>query len=317
MAAHEIRERREEGYTVVGLRSPAAGVEAEFVPALSMLGCSLRLSGAELLHQGGGLAAYAATRQLRGIPILHPWANRLEGDSWTVAGTPVHLSRTDPALVRDRNGLPIHGLLLGPMPWLEVERHADANEAGLTARFTFAAGGELTARFPFPHEIDLSVRLRDASLHFETTLRATGGRPVPIAFGFHPYLRLPDEARARWLVAMPVRRRLVLDDRMIPTGHEDACAFPLAPLGSRTFDDGFTGIDEGARFILQGQRTRIAVVFDRGFPCAQVYAPLDRDFICFEPMTAPANALASGADLHCVPAGEEFHATWTIHLEQI
>jgi galactose mutarotase-like enzyme len=317
MAAHEIHERRDEGYTVVSLRAPAAGVEADFVPDLSMLGCSLRLGGAELLHQAGGLAAYAATRQLRGIPILHPWANRLGGNSWAAAGPPVTLSPADPALVRDRNGLPIHGLLVGATPWQEIERHADADEARLTARFTFAAGGALTARFPFPHEIDLSVRLRGASLQFDTTLRATGSLPVPIAFGFHPYFRLPDEARARWLVALPVRRRLVLDERMIPTGHEQGCAFPLAPLGSRTFDDGFAGIDAGARFVLQGKRTRIAVSFDRGFPYAQVYAPLDRDFICFEPMTAPANALASGDGLQCVPAGGEFRATWTIHLEHI
>lgn len=317
MAAHEIVDSVEEGFRVVRLRAPDAGVDAAFVPALSMLGTSLRLGDAELLYRSGSLAQVAAERKLQGIPILHPWANRLEGDRFRVAGTSVAFDRGDDLVVRDGNGLPIHGLLLGAVAWDEVERHADADAARLVSRFAFGPGTAAYARFPFAHDITLAVRLCGTRLEFATTLRATGDRPVPVAFGFHPYFRLPDEPRADWLVALPVRRRLLLDERMIPDGRSEACAVPLAPLGARRFDDGFADVDPGARFLLQGRRLRLAVTFDSGFPYAQVYAPPGRDCICFEPMTAPANALISGDGLRLLAPGESFRAVWTIHLEPL
>ena len=41
---------------------------------------------------------------------------------------------------------------------------------------------------------------------------------MPVAFGFHPYLRLPGAVRAAWELRLPPRRHLVLDLRGIPTG---------------------------------------------------------------------------------------------------
>ncbi len=317
MPAHEIVERSEDGFTVVCLRSREARVEADFVPELAMLGRSLRIGDAEFLHHAGSLPDYAATRRLQGIPLLHPWANRLEGDTYTAGGPTVHLGRRDPSLTRARNGLPIHGLLLGATPWEVLEGSADDDGARLRTRFRITPEDEYARNFPFPHEIRIDVHLRAARLEIVTTVRASGDIAVPIAFGFHPYFRLPAEPRADWRVALPVRSRLVLDERMIPTGREEAWAFPLAPLGRRTFDDGFAGIADGDRFLLHGKYHRLSVELLEGYPFAQVYAPLDRDFICFEPMTAPANALVSGNHLRRVRPGDEFRARWAIQLEEV
>jgi len=317
MAAHEITEHSAEGFAVLRLRCVATDLDASFVPELSMLGCSLRMGGAEFLHTGSGLAHYAASRRLLGIPLLHPWANRLDGDSYAAAGPTVNLDRDDPLIARDQNGLPIHGLLTGALAWRVAEIHADNAEARLKASFSVAPDSDVYRSFPFPHELQLVVRLQRERLIFETTLTATGDVPVPVAFGFHPYFTLPVDRRATWLVEMPVRRRLVLDERMIPTGRQEAWAFPLAPLGTRRFDDGFADVEDGAKFLLQGRRTRMTVEFREGFPFAQVYAPPDRDFICFEPMTAPCNALVSGERLRRVAPRESFTAIWAIHLEAI
>ena len=35
--------------------------------------------------------------------------------------------------------------------------------------------------------------------------------PVPVAFGYHPYLVLPGVPRAEWEVELPVDARLLLD----------------------------------------------------------------------------------------------------------
>ena len=59
----------------------------------------------------------------------------------------------------------------------------------------------------------------------------------------------------------------------------------------------------------------LEVAFGPGYPCAQVYAPADADFICFEPMTAPTDALATGDGLRRVAPGDVFSATFTLRLE--
>jgi galactose mutarotase-like enzyme len=85
-------------------------------------------------------------------------------------------------------------------------------------------------------------------------------------------------------------------------------------LGHRAYDDGYAGVRRGARFALSGGGRRITVRFDAGYPCAQVFAPSDDDVICFEPMTAPTNALISGDGLTWVLPCSSYTATFSISL---
>jgi aldose 1-epimerase len=111
----------------------------------------------------------------------------------------------------------MHGLLAGADGW-EVECHESAGDGGvLAARFDFAAQPLLLKAFPFPHEIGFEAALTGAELGITITVRPSGDAAVPISFGFHPYLRLPGVERLVWEVAIPVRERLVLDQRMLPT----------------------------------------------------------------------------------------------------
>ena len=56
------------------------------------------------------------------------------------------------------------------------------------------------------------------------------------------------------------------------------------------------------------------MAFERSFDVAVVYAPPDDDVICFEPMTAPTNALVSGERLALVAPGEEYNARFSISV---
>jgi galactose mutarotase-like enzyme len=194
----------------------------------------------------------------------------------------------------DPNGLPIHGLLAAASGWT-VERHEDSDGGGvLAARFDFAAHDELMAMFPFAHELLLEAVLADSTLTITTTVSATGNAPVPISFGYHPYLQLPGVDRSEWEVEIPVRERLRLDQRMLPTGERERVEVEGGALGSRTFDDGYVAPEGSEPFVLAGGGRRIEVSFDSGYPYAQVYAPADDDVVAYEPMTAPTNALVSG-----------------------
>jgi galactose mutarotase-like enzyme len=299
-----------EGFETVTL---AAGeLEASFAPAAGMAGVSLRHAGEELLDRRAGLRTYVERGAVMGIPFLHPWANRLAGFAYTVDGRTVRLPGGPPLVRCEEHGLPIHGLLGGSPHWRVHGAAAVGKRARLSAVLAFDAHPELLAAFPFPHTATLDVALDARGLTIATTVRATGDVPVPVAFGFHPYLRLPGADRAVWRLELPARRYLFADARGIPTGHHEEQPAIRPRLGALAFDDGFDGIADGAEFAVAGGGRRIAVTFATGYPAAQVFSPPGAQFVCFEPMTAPANALQSGHDLRRVPPGAAFTAVFRI-----
>jgi aldose 1-epimerase len=306
---------RIEGYDAIRLRSASAHLDATFVPIAGMLGASLRERGEELLGRGLGVHCYARGGTTMGIPLLHPWANRLAADDYRVDGTAVRLRPDSPLVSRDEHGLPIHGLLGGSPQWALRDSDSDANGNcawALSAEIDFGAHPELLEAFPFPHRLALDVALRRRTLTVRTTLTATGERAVPVSFGFHPYLRLPGVARERWHVELPAMRHLQIDARSIPTGASRPVAAAAGLLGTRTFDDGYVDVPDGAEFVVSGDGRRITVRLEQGYPAAQVFAPASDDVICFEPMTAPSNALNSGDRLSLVAPGERYTATFSI-----
>jgi aldose 1-epimerase len=309
---HAIAETSLDGHPAIALSSPA-GLEATFVPSVGMVGASLRHDGEELLGRRGGLGAYAERGSSFGIPLLHPWANRLSGFRYRAAGRDVTLDPSSPRVRLEEHGLPIHGLLAASPHWEVVEQGAGEGPARLSARLDFAAHLDLLAAFPFPHTILMEVALRDATLTLRTVVEPSGEVPVPIAFGYHPYLALPGVPREEWIVTLPVRRRADLDERGIPTGDEQWVHIEPGPLGARTFDDLYDVLRPPLRFGLAGGGRSIDVDFVYGYPVAQVFAPAGSPFICFEPMTAPTNALVDGgAALPFVPPGQRFAAEFTI-----
>jgi len=286
----------------------AGDLDATFAPGAGMIGTSLRHRGDELLEQRDGLDAYVKSAKTFGIPLLHPWANRIDGSRYSVAGKDVELDLNSPLVHTEDNGLPIHGLASACPYWEVVGRDTD----GLHARLDYGAHEDLLAGFPFPHTLEIEISLDPDALHHTTRLTATTDQPVPVSFGYHPYLTLPGVAREDFLVTFPVRRQMLLDDRGIPTGTDEVANIPPGALGDRTYDDGFSELREPVEFGLEGGGRRIGVRFDEGYPYAQVWAPPGEQFICYEPMTAPTNALVTGADLSVVAPGGRYEAAFEI-----
>jgi len=291
----------------------AGDLEATFAPGAGMIGTSLRHRGEELLAQRDGLDAYVQDAKTFGIPLLHPWANRLDGPRYSVAGKDIELDMDSPLIHVEDNGLPIHGLASASPYWEVIDR----DEAGLHARLDYFAHADLLAGFPFPHTLDIEISLDPNALHHTTTLTASGTEPVPVSFGYHPYLTLPGVDRADFEVTFPVCRHAILDQRGIPTGADEPADIPPGPLGDRTYDDGFSELREPVEFSLQGGGRRIAVRFDEGYPIAQVWAPEGESFICFEPMTAPTNALVSHDGLTLARPDDAYEARFTLLVLEV
>jgi aldose 1-epimerase len=307
------------GHTSLTLVGPGGALSATLIPSLGMVCSSLTFEREQLLELRGGAEAYAQRGSTFGIPLLHPWANRLGGWSYDAGSRHVELDPASPCVHRDGStGLPMHGLLGASPYWTVTLSGPDADSARLCAELEFGAHPELLAAFPFPHRLELCTMVRAAQLSVRLTLTPTGDVAVPISFGFHPYLRLPGSDRRDWTIELPVRRRAVLDARGIPTGDlEQLTPGALSgPLRERTFDDCFDEL-EPAAFSLADARRRIAVEFLEGYVVAQVYAPPESNFVCFEPMTAPVDALRSGAGLRWAEPGAPFTADFAISVTEI
>jgi aldose 1-epimerase len=293
---------------LVRLRSPGGELEAAFAPDAGLVGSSLTHRGEELLGQRKGLEEYARTGSTFGIPFLHPWANRLAGFAYAVGGQEVRLDADSGLLRLEEHGLPIHGLQPSGLRW-EVEERADRLRA--SAEFD----GERLEGFPYPHRLAVDVTLADDGLTLETTLTPTTATPVPVAFGYHPYLTLPGAPRPEWEVDIPVNRRLLVDDSMIPTGEAETPDFRHGALEGRSLDDGYELPERPRPFTVSAAGRRLGVEFLEGYTHAQAFAPAGQDLICFEPMTAPANALISHDGLRLAAPGEPFTAGFRITVD--
>jgi galactose mutarotase-like enzyme len=277
-----------------------------------MVCCSLRHRGVELLAQGSGVRAYAERGATMGIPLLYPWANRLAGLRYPGPRGEVQLDPGDPLIKLDQNGLPIHGAIAGALPWELLEQPGGEADR-LHARLAWHSP-ELLAIFPYRHTVELHAHLAGAELTITTTVQADGGCAVPVSFGFHPYLTIAGADRRDWLIELPPSSRLLLDECMIPI----AVGQPVEPrrfrLADGDWDDSLTALGQPVVFSVSAGERRMDVRFLEGFSHAQIYTPTGESFICFEPMTAPTNALISRGELPVVSPSGAFHASFSVSV---
>jgi galactose mutarotase-like enzyme len=293
---------------VVTLR--AGAWTSRWVPSVGMVGVSLFGAGRELLGQLGGLDAYATRGSSFGIPLLHPWANRLGGFTYAAAGRDVTLDAGMARLRVDGHGLPIHGVLAAYKGWEVREVGAQT----LVAELDFGADPELLGAFPFPHRLTLEIEQTARSLSVATTLTPTSDQPVPVSFGFHPYLTLPGVPRERLVLRAPAMTRILTDGRGIPTGERESVPARHGTIGDAELDDHFCDLGGagGAEFTLAGGGHELTMRFVEGYSHLQLFTPPDRPVVAIEPMTAPTDALRSGDGLRLATA--PFRAVFELDL---
>jgi galactose mutarotase-like enzyme len=288
---------------VAGITLRAGSYEATFRPDAAMLCTSLRFRGDEYVAWPRTITQFRAGGATA-VPLLHPWANRLAGNSYRAAGRRVSLAGV--TLPHDPNGLPIHGNLFGVA--FEVARE---NATRVEARLDYGAHPDKLRAFPFPHAVTIDARLDSSrGLTIVTEVRPTGVRPVPVSFGWHPFVRLPKAPRREWKLRWPACEHVEVDDHVLPTGARTPQRAEDAQIGDRTFDDHYA-LGRDRRFAISAGRRTLEFVFDRSYPYAQLYAPPRKQFVAIEPMTATVNALGTGS-APVVEPGERFRAAFTM-----
>lgn len=316
-----LEARTRDGVGLLALVVPRAASEVELCPAAGFSAVSFKVGGGEHLHLPSPLAPFVAADRTGGIPLLHPFANRLRGTRWSFEGRTVDPDATT-FRHADGRGLPMHGYLLrwpgakGATAW-QIRSSADSGSAVVEASIEWGNHAELMSAFPFPHRLTQRYRLEGGSLEVETSVEPHE-RTMPVSFGWHPYFKVPGAVREALSISLPRLARIALDAGGLPTRDrgrlEEQEQLPRrAALAEEAFDDLYRlGMPAGA-VTLSGGETSVVIEPQSGIRFLQIYSPAGQTFAAIEPMTAPTAALDDGGpDLPTVEVGETFRAGFRV-----
>lgn len=243
--------------------------------------------------------------------VLVPWPNRIRDGKYTFEGVERQLAISEPAL-----GNASHGLL-------RFGTYQPAEES--KERLVLTADVVPQTGYPFHLRTRVTFTLLPDGLHVAHDIENIGAATAPVALGVHPYLQIGGVDTADLVVRSTGTTTLVLDDRKLPVDEvpvdETTDLREGRRLGDVALDNGYRGLErdaEGrARHTLTAPDGRwIELWQDAGFEWAQVFTtdryPGHPLAVAVEPMTAPANAFASGVGLVALPAGGKLHREWGI-----
>jgi aldose 1-epimerase len=242
---------------------------------------------------------------LNGVPLLWPYANRLDEQGFYANGQKYSF---DPGLGNTgRGAIPIHGFLTGADAWKLVEAKADSTSAWVTMKLEFFRIPRYMKQFPFAHTLTMTYRVQEGALEVHTRIDSQSDEPIPVAIGFHPYFQLTDSRREEWRLSVAARTHWVLDSNVLPTGETEPITRILPDpkhvlVKDVTLDDIFTDLERDERGratmslvgkqqqvdVLVGPKFKTILVLSRPNNPSRGPAPAT---VAFEPMAAITNAL--------------------------
>jgi galactose mutarotase-like enzyme len=141
-------------------------VTAEVVPARGALVTALRVGATDVLYLDRATLADPTKNVRGGIPLLFPFAGRLEADTFALTGTTMKQ----------------HGF--GRNRRWSVSEHDAAS-----VRMTLSADTDTRLQWPYPFTAHHSVMVVPGGIQLELSIVA-GDQPLPISPGWHPYFAI-------------------------------------------------------------------------------------------------------------------------------
>jgi galactose mutarotase-like enzyme len=148
-------------------------VTAEVVPGRGGLVAALAVGGRDVLFLDRSTLEDPAKNVRGGIPILFPFAGKLEDERFRPAGTRMKQ----------------HGFGRNK-PWAVREQRPDAVRLGLVQ------DAETRAQYPYEYDVEYDVHLLPRGLQVTLSVHNRDARPLPVSPGWHPYFRCPAGGKA-------------------------------------------------------------------------------------------------------------------------
>src|SRR4051812_47857951 len=206
----------------------------------------VQVKGKDLVRTSASVADFQARPGLNGVPLLAPFANRLDETAFYANGRKYNF---DLELGNVRGPIPSTGYVNGSKAWQLVEAKADQKSAWVTCRLDFYKIPLFIAQFPFAHTITMTYRVANGVLEVHTKLENLSAEPMPVVIGFHPIFELPDGTRDDWTVSLDAKTHWIEIPQRLPTGEtqpienffgSDRSAIQLKKYG--LIDDVFTDL---------------------------------------------------------------------------
>lgn len=243
--------------------------------------------------------------------VLCPWPGRVRDGRWIHEGRTQQLDITEPHF-----SAAAHGLLQNT-GYVLVDRTADSVMQAATVYPQHGYG--------FLLDTTVTHTLTDEGLAVLHTVRNSSRVAAPVALGAHSYLTIGGVPPSQLTLTVRAATELVVDDQRIPIGDQPVAGTTHdlnggVRLSRLDFDVGLTDLDPEARHGLAASDGRSVMIWgDEWVRYLQVSTPHDfpardgmRQAVAIKPMTAPANALASGRGLVWLEPDEEWAVRWGI-----
>jgi len=266
---------------------------ASFVPAIGCGCLGYRVGSLDVIWGAASVEALAAKPHSSGIPILFPWPGRIDRATFSWNGRQHVMPVNETA-----RGHALHGLVCD-RSFRVLRRGPYYFKCELDSAFD----PELTATWPYPFKLQLDYEIGNG-LRLTAAVTNTGSQPMPFGLGTHPFFRAPlgpRSTRASLRIQFDPASRRILNERLIPTGHDEPIGgkYDLRSgreLDGESYDDVFRAPAPdadgtiGARLIDPALRVVVEVRADSSFRDWVIYAPPDRPVVSLEPYTCAPDA---------------------------
>lgn len=249
--------------------------------------------------------------------VLFPFPNRIADGKYTFEGQTYQLEINEP----ERQNA-IHGFVYA-MNFEVVQTNQAENQAEITLKATYK--GDVPG-FPFAFNLLLEYKISDKEgLTLSVKATNTGKQPMPLGFGWHPYFTVGQGPADHWQMQLPVKNKLEVNSRLLPTGIKTAYGQFEHPatIGSTQLDTGFDlSTTEGiARAYVHNPAENLTLKLWQatgpgGFNNLQVFIPPSRASVALEPMTCPAQAFNTGENLLVLQPGSSWSSACGVMLSE-
>lgn len=155
-------------------------VLAGVAPERGAVVTSLRVRGREVLYLDRETFADSTKNVRGGIPVLFPFAGKLNDGIFEAAGTKMNQ----------------HGFGRN-MPWQAVERRP------YFIRMILLSGKETLSQYPYNFVAEQSCLILPAGLQLELLICNMDAKPMPVSPGWHPYFSCPADQKPEVASRMP------------------------------------------------------------------------------------------------------------------
>jgi aldose 1-epimerase len=264
---------------IVQLEDAKNQIVVSIITSVGMIAYDMKVKGQAVLRGPASIDEFRAKPAgLPGIPLLAPWANRLDEQAFYANGKRYPF---DMELGNVSGAIPIHGFMTRTDQWQVLESKSDGKSAWVSARLDTFKQPAWMKQWPFAHTLDVTYRLQDGTLEVVTKVTNQSIEPMPVSLGWHPYYQLTDSPREEWTVSIPARAWWRLDYRKVPTGATEPAEkiFPggKGALRDYNLDDVFGDLVRDAQgratAVLRGRKQQLEISQGPNYKALVIYSP--------------------------------------------